>query len=463
MFLSSPNSRISGSPAAKAEGLRGTGPAIPIGALKKRQITLGLALLVFPLACLPLSLSVRSGNFADDEARYYFPSVARISAHWPAIDLVGDSTSATSPGYCYFLAGVSRMTGLNIRVFRFITIGLSTAALLLLCMMFRPQRGLTAVWAILPLAASNFFIKSAAWVVTDNVALLLACASLALVLKCPENPKWALPSGLAAAAAIFARQLHAWLVVPIGWAVLRVRGPGEARASIFPRMLALLALVPPIAVLAWLYRAWGGFVPPIWRTVHEAGIHPASVACALSIYAALGVFYALSAESPAGLLRLARSKEAAIGAVAGLLVALISQNAMDRSAGRWGGYFWLLVEHAPSIAGRSVLLVGCSILGGALLGVMVSILRASAGAAPSSIWLVSVLSWLAACSLNPLAFQRYSEPPALMFLIIWLALMNRAQGGTGPISTRCMPLVLLAIVQSVISVFTTYLPVLSAA
>jgi hypothetical protein len=66
--------------AAGAEGLRGGKPAIPIGALKNRQVILGLALLFFPLACLPRSLSARGGDLADDESRNYVPSITRISA-----------------------------------------------------------------------------------------------------------------------------------------------------------------------------------------------------------------------------------------------------------------------------------------------------------------------------------------------------------------------------------------------
>jgi len=52
--------------AARAEGLRGDGPAILFGASKNRQIILGQALLLFPFACLPFSLSVDGGNFAAD-------------------------------------------------------------------------------------------------------------------------------------------------------------------------------------------------------------------------------------------------------------------------------------------------------------------------------------------------------------------------------------------------------------
>jgi len=428
-----------------------------------RPTILGLVLLLFPLACVPLSLSVRGGNFADDELSYYLPSIERISAHWPSVDLVGDSTSATSPGYCYFLAGVSRISGKGLRAFRFITIGLSTACLLLLCAQFPPRQGLAAGMAILPLAASNFFIKSASWIVTDNAALLLACASLVSVVRCADDTGWAFPAGLSATAAVFVRQLHAWLVAPIAWAILVARPIKGTSSSPLMRSFAWSALLPPLAMLCWLRLAWGGFVPPAWQKAVGLSIHPASAACALSIFAAFGVFYLLSVDAPENLLRLARGSGAAAGAAAGFLAAVVSPNVMDRDAGRWGGYFWALVGHSPALAGRSLPVVAGSALGGALLAFMTSRLRSFAGTAVASIWLVSVASWIGCCTLNPLAFQRYSEPPVLVFLIVWLAIVIKAQPSVAPPSRIFAPLAFLSVLQAAITVFTTYIPVLSAA
>ncbi len=445
-----------------ARGLRGAGSPIPIDGLMSRPIVPGLMLVLFCLACLPLSLSVKSGNFGEDERAYYLPSIARIDAHWPAIDLAGDSMSATSPGYAYFLAGESRLTGSAPLTFRLITIGISAAALGLLLLMFSSPRGLGACVAILPLAASNFFIKSAAWVVTDNAALFWSCASLLALWKCSENTRWAAPAGLSAAAAIFTRQLYAWLIVPIGCAALFGAAPDRPRPTPFFRVLAWLALVPPLAALVWLLHAWAGFVPPAWQGMHDAGIHPASVACALSIFGVFGIFYILSVESPSDLFGLVRSKEAACGAAVGLLAAIIAPNGMDRSEGRWGGYFWILVERAPSLWGRSVLVVAGSAAGGVLVVVMARRLCRSCGSFPAMLWLAAVSSWLVTCALNRLDFQRYFEPPILVFLISWLALLANSQVKTGTISIRYRPLVILAVVQAVISLLTTFIPVLSA-
>jgi hypothetical protein len=428
-----------------------------------RPIILGLAALLFPLACLPLSLSLKRSNFADDEKAYYLPSIARISAHWPSIDVASDSTSATSPGYCYLLAGVAKVTGLRLRMFRLITVGISTGLLLLLCMMFPARQGLAAGAAILPLAASNFFIKSASWVVTDNAALLLVCLSLLSIWRVCGNTAWAFPAGLSAAGAIFARQLHAWLVAPIAWAVVTARGPAGALRPLLSRALALSALLPPLAILYWLHHAWGGFVPPAWQTLHAVGIHPACAACALTVFAVFGIFYFLSVAPPASLLRLARGREALLGAAAGGLVATISRNGMDREAARWGGYFWAIVERAPTLAGRSIPIVALSILGGGLMGAMTIRLRESSGPAKASVWLVSVASWVGACTLNPLAFQRYFEPPVLVFLVVWLALQLKDQSAGMPQALRLRPLLVLTAGQVVITVITTYIPVLSGA
>ncbi len=427
----------------------------------RRSIILALAALLFPLACLPLSLSTNGRNFADDERTFYLESISRISAHWPAVDLAGDSTSATSPGYCYFLAGVAKVAGPRLRMYRLITVGMSTALLLFLCTMFSPKEGLAAGMAILPLAASNFFIKSASWVVTDNVALLFVCVSLISILRSSRNTAWAYLAGLSAAGAVFTRQLHAWLVAPIAWAVVIARGARESPNPIRSRALALTALLPALAILYWLRRAWGGFVPQAWQKLHASGIHPACAACALTVFAAFGIFYFLSADSPSSLPRLARGWAASVGAAVGCAVALVSKNGMDREAARWGGYFWAIVGRSPAIDGRSVPIVAGSILGGALLGAMTTRLRESCGPAKASVWLVSVSSWVAACMLNPLAFQRYYEPPVLVFLIAWLALVLQSAPEGKPAALRRGPLLLLAAAQAAISVITTYVPVLA--
>jgi hypothetical protein len=427
----------------------------------RRTIAPGVLLFLFCLVCLPLSLSVRSGNFAEDERGYYLPSIARISAHWPRVDLAGDATSATSPGYAYLLAGVSRLTGQDPRVFRMITIATSAAVLGLLLLMFEAPRAGAACAAILPLAASNFFIKSSAWVVTDNAALLWSCASLLLLWKCHENQRWSLPAGLSAAAAVLTRQLHAWLVVPIACVAFMGAAPGGTRQPPSIRILAWLALVPPLAALSWIVHAWGGIVPPAWRETHDAGIHPASVACALSVFGALGIFYLLAAESPLGALRLARSGEAVCGAAVGFLTAIAAPNAMDYAEGRWGGYYWQLVKSTPSPWGRSVLIVAGSIAGGALVGAMARRLHRSAGSYLAVLWLAAAASWLAACALNRLAFQRYYEPSILVFLISWLALLANSRGKAEGTILRYGPLVTLAVAQAVISLLTTFIPVLA--
>jgi O-antigen ligase len=89
-------------------------------------------------------------------------------------------------------------------------------------------------------------------------------------------------------------------------------------------------------------------------------------------------------------------------------------------------------------------------------------LRNSSGPALTVLWLASVSSWLVACGLNRLAFQRYFEPPILVFLISWLALLSHSQGESDPERVRYRPLLLLAALQACVSVVTTFIPVLAA-
>ena len=90
----------------------------------------GLAVL-FALLCLPLLVSDRVTNYTFDESNYHLPAIRQIRAHWPRLDLLADSLSATAPGYQYALATASFVTTshrLPLRLVNFaVSLGVLTA------------------------------------------------------------------------------------------------------------------------------------------------------------------------------------------------------------------------------------------------------------------------------------------------------------------------------------------------
>ena len=407
---------------------------------------LGVAVL-FAALCLPLILT-QGGGYSYDEANYHIPAILQIRSHWPRLDIERDSLSATPPGYHYFLATLSLVIGQGRLNLRLVNWGVSLALLGVLWWRFDARRRNLALMGILPLLASNFFVKSASWVVTDNAALLgTAVVLLGALADTQGPPTWA--QGVVAAATTFVRQTCVWLAAPIAFRALRLRGWSR---------LQVLASLMPILVLGFLYSRWEGMVPRVWRTAAVQGGGTANglaaIAYILTVFFLLGAAY-FCVVSAKGDWRLDLcGKWAAIGSVLGILAAVGGPNDFDRSAGRWGGYLWALIAAIPAAFHRSVFLMVMAPLGGALLGAMCASLSRRAGRARAAIWAGSYGAWAATYLPNRQVFQRYYEPATLIFLILWLALST---DGLPAVRIRRMwPLAGVSLVQLAITFLFAY-------
>jgi hypothetical protein len=378
-------------------------------------------LLAFAALCLPLVLTTAPSNYSSDEATYYLPAIQQIRAHWPALDLRADSLSATAPGYPWLLAGVSLITGPSPVALRVANWLVSACVLALLWGRLRAAGGLALTLALAPLALSNFFVKSASWIVTDNAALLLTTAALLLVLFAPR------PAGLAGAAAatalnVMVRQANFWLAAPLAVGLWR-----HARATRRAGWLLLLA-VPAVPLLA-LLTAWGGLVPPQWRDLHLTAVASfgAPAVYLLAVLATLGPAFYFAAVGRADWREDLRSPWPATGALLGLAVAALTMSTPDMDAGRWGGFWWALAAHVPDLAGRSVVFLALAPLGGLMAGLLAVRLCREAGGARALTWLAAAGAWAASTLANRIAFHRYFEPPLLVLLVCWLALIAGAR------------------------------------
>lgn len=406
--------------------------------------------LVFTALCIPLVLSSRRSNYSFDEAAYYLPAVRQIRAHWPALDLRRDSLTATAPGYPYLLATLSLTTGANRLPLRMATFAVSLALLGLLWLCFPAVNKPSALAAVLVLACSNFYVKSAAWVVTDNAALLAMTGALACAFF------WAAPrsagyAGLLAAVATFIRQNYAWMALPVAWHAWRKLAARPSRAG----WLLSWAPLAPVAVLGMLIHAWGGVAPPDWQEAHYA--HGITLVMPLVyVFSVLGCFGGFFYFAVAGANWRADclSRWALAGAGFGLAMALIGPTSYSVSAGRWGGYFWMLAARLPAPVDRSVVFLILAPLGGAIAGILVRRLRAESGTAMAAIWICACASWGLSQLPNRQVFHRYYEPPVIILLIFWVLLILRARPAGQ--ATRWSPLGALAAGQFALTLATVH-------
>lgn len=400
---------------------------------------------VFLLLTLPLLFARGENPYTWDETSFYFPAIRQIREHWPRVDLLQDSLSATAPGYQYVLAGVSFVTGVERLPLRFVNLLVSLGVLALLWRWWPADRSWRfAFLAMLPLAASNFFVKSSAYVVTDNAALLATAGTLGALLFAPAGGGLGRASVLSTAA-VFIRQSSLWLMAPLGFQLLRA-GPPRWRLAL---------VLPPLAAVLWMVVTWKGLVPPRWQADVKASglLVPAAGAYLLSVLGVLGSFYYLAAR-PANWREDVFNRFTALGAAAGLVFAFAGTNIPDYEAGRWGGYLWEVAARVPALGAFSPVFIVLAPAGGAMLAILGRRLWLEAGHSVALPWLAACLAWAGAGLSNRLVFHRYFEPTILLLLIAWLALVLRSRGPDARVAG--LPLAILGAGQLAITLITAH-------
>lgn len=380
----------------------------------------------FAAVCCQLIFSDRETNYSQDELNYHVPAIRQIAHHWPKLDIAHDSLSATAPGYHYALATVSKLTGSDTRTLRFINWAVSATVLILLFIHLRHTLPpVDSALALLPLLLSNFFVKSASWVVTDNAALLLIAISFLSCLRAKGPFNWRL--SLVNAGAVFVRQMSIWLIA----LPLATVAPEEASKK-NPRQQLLrtcLFTAPPLAVLAFLFWSWGGLVPLVWRTA-SMRLSTAGPLYLLSVLGLLSPFYFWL---PLGLSDIRRSKPThraiALASAAALFLWIVTASDANAEQGRWGGYLWNLSAFFPAIAARNILFLLLSQLGALSLVSIWSFLRNNGHARHSALFLLAIVTWASTFIVNRQVFHRYFEPTLLVLLIAMIPKLLAATAG----------------------------------
>jgi hypothetical protein len=389
-----------------------SGPAIGVA---RRLVRFGAPLLLVVLALPLIRSEVFSTNDAFDEVNYHRPIIATMAADFPAVDIV-NYNAAMAPGYHVAMASVLRATG-SWRAVRAANLAIGVLLVVLAGdVAWRLSGHWSAALTTLTMAASSYVVSGSVWLTTDNLGLLLAMGSLALLVLDRPTTARSVVSGVGGALAALVRQIHIWTAVPIAAGALSSSSRAAARRQ--PRLTRGRLLAPaalPVIAVGTLVVLWGGLLPP--RFVgHHGGWNATTFVFGLALIGIYGMPWMLLVPSDAR-----QTITSGAGAAALLLAAAawMAPSSYNADAGRWGGWLWEAVRRTPSVLDRSVLLLLLAVAGAATLATLARRAVDRGRSRETSVLVVALISWMAAQSANFQVWQRYFEP-AILILLSWL-------------------------------------------
>ncbi len=389
----------------------------------------------------------------------------------PALDL-SDYRSATAPGYHLYLAALAQLAGDGVQTLRAMAVPISAllVAFVSLACARLSVRGVSAEGELpslllptvlaLPVAVNLYVVSSAGWLLPDNAAWLMVAGLLALVLMKRAGMGVLVGGAVVLVLLVFTRQIHIWaaaLVWAGAWLDAPLRGDetdGDARdergvndglgfvtrrvpVRLGALALAVVATLPAFGVLGWMYRMWGGLVPPKFQEPYDdpivgrmvqpnTGLSPEFPAVTLAVVAIVSALYLLPFVG-----RLVHALVlkpvsfvgwGVLGVVAGAATAAVPVTSYSVEAGRYSGVW--NITRVLEVGDRSVILIVLAACGGfavacwsRLLPSRDRIVLAVALAGPTAAQMATANAW-----------ARYVEPVVLIVLSFAFA---RAVSHTG--------------------------------
>lgn len=374
---------------------------------------------LFLAAAVPLILrNDERGRAADDQNMWHLPAIRQFAGQLPHPNL-RDYLSATTPLYHLAIAAADRWVTRDLRFLRLIgaifTIGLLATLGAAVASRAPPGR---AIALCLPMVASLYVLGSGTWLLPDNAGWWGVLGVMLLCFRRRVDAWTYLAGGALLLVLVLVRQSDAWAAAPL-W-VAAWLGGDRGEPTVGPCCPGArvgwmaLATVPAAATVLYFFHLWHGPVPPSMQMYHDPtravgkSWNEAVPATVLGVFGVLAVFFS-------GFLLDARTSRllrfALIGAAIGFVAGVLPVTTYSHEAGRESG-IWNLVPHAPVIAQRSVVMVGLSTLGGALLLTWCAALDRHDALIFGCAW----IAFIAAQTVNTMAWQRYYEPFALMML-----------------------------------------------
>lgn len=418
-----------------------------------RDLLACLALVAATIALtLPAIAAGILGPKAFDHRFFHLPLVREWAERWPLVDIT-DYNSATGPLYHWILAGVAQIVGVGSGAETSLPLqianSLAASAFAFVVYAFARRRvdPMLAMGCALPVLMSPYVLGNAIWMMTDNLSLTFVAITIGSAAFGTTTTGSRLRQGGVAALAVATRQINLWLLAPLAmsWWIGGRRNVGAA----------LAAAAMPVAVLLLFVAMWKGLVPPRFRTLHASGLNPAAIGFTLTLVAAYGA--CLLPAAAGGMRRLvARPGTVVAIAIAGAALGALGPSFASEEAGRNGGWLWTLVEHAPVIAGRSVILLFGGACGLLMLAAFFAELEPHGGKHAAMVVLTGLAGFVAAHVANAQIFQRYYDPMVLLTLV-WLAATFPRRTLTG----WC--LAVLAVQQGIFAAATLYGPMMRSA
>jgi hypothetical protein len=378
---------------------------------------------------------------ARDEVNFHYPTIWLLAVELPNPDLENIYT-ATTPGFHLVLSVVARLVSADPEVLELVGALFSLAMVLVAYRLLARYTDRWLAFALtLPLLFSHYVLQSAAWLNTDNAAVLFILLTLGVALELPAGGLAYVRGGLYLFLGVWVRQLALWAAGPFVFAALLAAA--TLRKS-RPVVLAGLALIPALLTLGGFAIAWGQLTPP--RFAAQSGASPAAIPFTLAIVGMFGWFFAACAVRVDDLVR-GRAPVVAAGVGALLAIAPPTSESTHLQQ-RTGGGLWKTVDSTPTVADRSLLILVLATAGAVLL---VGFWRAAQRAAmtrPALVVLVAIASLALAQAGTVRTYQRYFEPA----LLVLLALLTTFAGPDRTRTIRAMAVLAAVQLFGVISV-----------
>lgn len=435
----------------------------PTGADLLAAAFLSVACAIGVLPFLMFSVGAKSSE-AYDADHYHIPLIRQFASELPTPDLV-TYPSATTPGW-HLLMSVAYSASGTMVVPRVLNLGFGLALTLLVYIGARRFVNPAAAACLsLPVAWCQYVLGSSWALTTDNLALVLAVASLMLSVLARGTPGRIAWAGVAAVGVVLVRQLFIWVIAPIGLAGVSVLSisrllPRVLQRSDVPvtarerwRIVAAAAfgVVAPLAALAAFVAVWGGLVPnnEEMRAHFRDGYDAAVIVYALTLVC---VFAPLLIVPLVPMLRDegVRWRGAAVSGSLGLAASAVWPTQWEATRHQYG-WVWTLVREFGRLTGGRFESVGSlqmverpwELIPGrsplmhvtaAAGGVMVWLLWRSAAVRGegrrAAILLLTMLGFLVAQGFNTVVAQRYFEPVVVVSLV-WLAALGCSERRNG--------------------------------
>lgn len=356
----------------------------------------------------------------SDQTRYHLPQINLFLRE--GFTLNYEATSTTTPASHLFYAtlawsfGIAPLTSDNV----IIPIASSTIGALTLSLAFASFRHLakSGGWAAvstLPLLASQYFMLSAVYAVTEGLSYLFFVATFSTIILV-KYPIFRL--GLASitlAALVLTRQI----LMPFAAVLFLPLTSSDAKKSaLHPLVRIGFATIPALAFLP-LYMSWQGLVPPSFQKHYAATLNLAPLFQSIALF---GLF-----SIPAlPLIPIKWSDRVTRACVAAALIAAVmmgfwTELNYDHDAGRSASIIWILSQITayiglPHLLGLALMGVGFFVILHQSLTQKISAIRA--------VLLGYVIYSIALCA-QAFAWQRYSEFFALYAIALLVSAAPR--------------------------------------